>query len=142
MKVNIEELTRKLNEFRMSTNKTFTGQELADALYGLGFNKVTCWSMNKYFPFEKIGSSKLFSMPKEPIHKSAVAAVYNSSRSSKERSMMKKVQAKCSALSEQDAISILQKAGYELRKCVGFDLEKFAREQPIMYKRYLKYENI
>ena len=43
---------------------------------------------------------------------------------------------------EEKAIATLQAAGYQIRKIVGFDMERFQKENPVLYKKYLKYEII
>ena len=57
------------------------------------------------------------------------------------QSSMKKEESKQTTL-EEDCIKYLQNQGYKLQKCVGFDEERFRKEHPDIYQRYLKYEAI
>lgn len=43
---------------------------------------------------------------------------------------------------EEECAEYLKNQGYELKKCLGFDEERFAKENPEMYKSYLIYEKI
>ena len=43
---------------------------------------------------------------------------------------------------EEDCVEYLLGQGYKLQKCVGFDEERFRKEHPDIYQRYLKYEVI
>ena len=66
-KVNIEKLTKALNGFIQSNkNKTFTRQELGEKLSEAGFNPVVSGIIiPKLFPFEKMGTSRLYGFTKE-----------------------------------------------------------------------------
>ena len=140
-KVNTEALTQSLNEFRMSSlGKTFTTEQLKSKLMSLGFNKNTaCYIMQHYFPFEKMGNSRLYEVPKDPIHKSILVTIYKKQREyRKEHS-----NSICNADNpEEEALKLLASKGYEIRRCVGFDIERFASENPVLYRKYLKYETI
>ena len=143
-KINIIELTQKLNQFRMDhPNKSFTREELRESLLSLGFNRqVEGAIVPKFFPYEKIGQARIYTMPKEPIHKSAVEAVYESFRRTRNKSRNRKKEEIHSQNSEEAALALLSARGYQIRKCIGFDLERFQKEQPILYKKYLKYETV
>lgn len=43
---------------------------------------------------------------------------------------------------EEECTSYLKARGYEIKKCVGFDEDRFAEEHPELYKQYLIYECI
>lgn len=131
-KVNIEELTKKLNEFRMSSlMKTFIASDLRQKLTEIGFTtNIASSIMQRCFPFEKMGKSRLYGVPKDPIHKSIVASAYK-----KQTTYGKRV-------SEKEALEFLIQKGYQIRRCVGFDMERFKKEQPTMYQKYLRYECI
>ena len=143
-KKNLEELTKKLNEFRMShLNKTFLSSELNEKLIELGFNKSAAGAIsNKCFPYERLGKQRLYSMPKDPIHKGLVIGVYQKNRSYALKSYHSKKESMNDKMNEEEALQLLSSKGYQIRKCVGFDLEKFKNENPILYKKYLKYENV
>jgi hypothetical protein len=141
-KVDIDELTRKLNEFRMdSLNKTFTGSELREKLCNLGFNPSVCgYIANTFFPYEYMGKQRLYEVPKTPIHKNSIESYYKKNREYARKSYEKKMSTNVQSQSEEEALALLASKGYQIRKCVGFDLERFAKENPVTYKKYLKYE--
>ena len=143
-KVNTIELTQKLNEFRMAhPNKSFTREELQEELQKLGFNtQVRGAIIPKFFTYEKIGQNRIYTMPKEPIHKSAIEGVYQIFRNSKNKSRESKRIEAISENSEEAALALLSARGYQIRKCVGFDIERFQKEQPVLYRKYLKYETV
>lgn len=143
-KVNVIELTQKLNEFRMAhPNKSFTREELQEELQKLGFNTQARGAIiPKFFTYEKIGQNKIYMMPKEPIHKSAIEGIYQIFRNAKNKSRQSKKIEIISENSEEAALALLSARGYQIRKCVGFDLEKFQKEQPVLYRKYLKYETV
>lgn len=143
-KINTIELTQKLNQFRMDhPNKSFTREELRESLLSLGFNRqIEGAIVPKFFPYEKIGQARIYTMPKEPIHKSAVEAVYESFRRTRNKSRNRKKEEIHSQNSEEAALALLAARGYQIRKCIGFDLERFQKEQPILYRKYLKYETV
>ena len=143
-KVDTVELTQKLNEFCMKhPNKNFTREELREVLLSLGFNKQTEGAIiPKFFPYEKIGSSRIYTVPKQPIYKSAVEAVYEKFRRATNKSRESRKIEIVSQNSEEQALAFLASKGYQIRKCVGFDLEKFQKEQPVLYRKYLKYETV
>ena len=143
-KVNIEEKTRQLNEFRMANlHKSFSGRELQDYLYNLGISRTIASAlMSKCFPYEKMGSTRLYEVPKEPIHKSMLNGLYENFRNKRNKYNSSKKGEIISQNSEEEALALLSARGYQIRKCIGFDLERFQKENPILYKKYLKYETV
>jgi hypothetical protein len=141
-RANLEELTQKLNKFRMeNVGKAFTSAELIEKLYEVGFNKSYAWGIMTNFPHEKVGSSNLYSITREPIHVNVVKSVFERYRNYRRNPKNKKSVEK-EKFSEEEALNLLASRGYQVRKCVGFDLERFSKENPILYKKYLKYEII
>lgn len=153
-KVNIEELTRSLNEFRMSNvNKTFTRQEIGEKLVELGFNPAVCGALiPKLLPYEKLGTSRLYSMPKEPIHKSQVENCYKTVRNYKAVSYHKKstienkktpiVDAFTEAKEVSDAIHLLLSKGYKVSRPLGLDTKQLLADHPELAQKYMRYANI
>lgn len=147
-RVNIEEKTRALNEFRVeASNKSFTYGELKNIFKerNITNDPMTMSGILKLFPFEKIGKNKIYKVPKNPIHISLVKKIWVS-RAEYQKEYNKKKKAVNAIpsieISEESALAVLAAKGYQIRKCVGFDLERFAKENPILYKKYLKYEII
>ena len=139
---NYEALTGSLNKFRMEhQSKTFTREELVEALCGLGFNKGTAGMIiAKFVPSEKMGTSKLYSFGREPVHKSQIEAIYRKFASYGNTPVKKPVQNPVSE--EESLISKMKEMGYQVQKIVGFDMERFQKENPVLYKKYLKYETV
>ena len=141
--INIEEMTAKLNEFVQGhPNKTYTGAELNEALRKLGFNKTVAFRIAlNAFPFEKFGVSTLYSTPKKPIYKGLVENAYKYV-SSYQRKRKQKIQNPGTnpEAAEKDALKLLSSKGYQIRKCVGLDIEKLRMKYPEVYKACLKYE--
>lgn len=137
-RANLEELTQKLNEFRVKNiGKAFTSSELIEKLSEVGFNKSYAWGIMVNFPHEKVGTSNLYSITKEPIHINVVKSVFERYRNYRRNQVKGNKKEK---FSEEEALNLLSSKGYQIRKVVGFDLEKFQKENPILYKKYLKYE--
>ena len=140
---NYEELTGALNKFRMEhLSKTFSREELVSALREIGFNNNTAQSILSFIPSERIGTSKLYTFSKDPIHKNQVEGVYRNEAKLRKKSTQKLKEQRVENNSEEKAIATLQAAGYQIRRIVGFDMERFQKENPILYKKYLKYEII
>lgn len=147
-RVNIEEKTRALNEFRVeASNKSFTYGELKDIFKerNITNDPMTLSGILRLFPFEKIGKNKIYEVPKNPIHISLVKKIWASrAEYQKKNNEKKKVVNTIHSveISEEAALAVLATKGYQIRKCIGFDLERFSKENPDLYKKYLKYEII
>ena len=137
-KVNISELTKKVNEFRTENiGKQYSSKELYNELYKLGFNLHISKRVAALFPAQKLGTSKYYEMTYEPIHQSKIAALYEASKNYSVKSKNKGEE-----LTEKSALELLNTLGYRIKRIVGFDMEKFMKEQPEMYRRYCKYEYV
>lgn len=138
MKVQITELTKKVNEFRKENiGKQYSSKELYEELYKLGFNLHISKRVAALFPTQKLGTSKYYEMTDEPIHQSKIAALYEASKNYSVKSRNKGEE-----LTEKSALELLNTLGYRIKKVVGFDMEKFMKEQPEMYRRYCIYEYV
>jgi len=135
-------LTQVFNKFRMEhQSRTYTRQELLDELYKIGMNKsIAPMFIAKFVPSEKIGKSKLYSMSSEPIHKSQISSLYENYNENNRKKIEKKKEESRTLSAEESAIELLQSQGYQVRRIVGFNLERFKAENPVLYKKYLKYE--
>jgi len=141
-RVNIEEQTRKINEFiSKNKGKVVTGSsDLVAELHKIGFNKTVAYKIISGFEKEKMGTITLYSIPSEPIYIKRLEGYYKSvNKEALERKRTKKSEIEIQQ-SEEAALAFLSSKGYQIRKCVGFDLERFAKENPVLYKKYLKYE--
>lgn len=153
-KVNIEELTKALNGFIQSNkSKTFTRQELGEKLSEVGFNPVvTGIIIPKLFPFEKMGTSRLYGLPKEPIYKGIIEGCYKTAREYKTSSRKaKKAAAKekktpvdtfTEAKEVNDAIRLLLSKGYKISRPLGLDVKALLADHPELAKKYMRYDSI
>lgn len=141
-RVDLIALTQSFNKFRMEhQSRTYTREELLNELQKVGMNQaIATMFMAKYIPSEKVGKAKLYSMPSEPVHKSQIVGVYDAYNNGRRSLKLDKKESAKQLTSEEAAIELLQSQGYQVRKVVGFNLEKFKAENPVLYKKYLKYE--
>lgn len=141
--MNVQELTKKLNEFReKNKGKTYTSEQLYSELQAIGFNASISKRVAALMPAEKVGTAKLYSMPEDPIHQARIAALYESAKRSQLKYKGKTHKEKPTPLTEKAALELLQSKGYRIKKVVKFDMERFMKEQQEMYRRYCIYEYI
>lgn len=155
-KVNVEELTAALNGFIQSNkNKTFTRQEIGEKMNELGFNPmVSGIIIPKLFPYEKMGTSRLYGIPKDPIYKGVIEGCYKTARGYKtsSRKAAKKVVVKeaktqvvdnfAEAKEVNDAIRLLLSKGYKVSRPLGLDVKQLLKDHPELSKTYMRYESI
>ena len=154
-KVNVEELTVALNSFiQNNKNKTFTRQELGEKLSEVGFNPmVSGIIIPKLFPFEKMGTSRLYGIPKEPIYKGVIEGCYktargykNSSRKAAKKSAKEMktpiVDNFAEAKEVNDAIHLLLSKGYKVSRPLGLDTKQLLADHPELAQKYMRYANI
>ena len=143
-KINLEEKITKLNNFcKESRGKSFTGAQLCEALMNLGFTKTISGNIaQKCFPFEKIGVSRLYEVPKTPIYIGVLSGIYKS-RANNQKKYDNKRRNKDASSSSKDSTSeaweILVKAGKVRQK---FDINKLKKDYPLIYAKCLTYEII
>ena len=155
-KVNVEELTAALNGFIQSNkNKTFTRQELGEKLSEVGFNPmVSGIIIPKLFPFEKMGTSRLYGIPKDPIYMGVIEGCYktargykNSSRKAVKKTATKEVKTPvidnfAEAKEVNDAIRLLLSKGYKVSRPLGLDVKQLLKDHPELESKYMRYANI
>lgn len=154
-KVNVEELTVALNSFiQNNKNKTFTRQELGEKLSEVGFNPmVSGIIIPKLFPFEKMGTSRLYGIPKEPIYKGVIEGCYKTARGYKNSSRkaakkaVKEVKTPvvdnfAEAKEVNDAIHLLLSKGYKVSRPLGLDTKQLLADHPELAQKYMRYANI
>ena len=160
-KVNIEELTAALNSFIQSNkSKTFTRQEIGEKMIELGFNdQMTRLLIPKIFPFEKMGTSRLYGIPKSPVYKGIIDGCYKTTRnyskkyfSKKEKTTVKEkaavkekstiVDAFAEAKEVNDAIHLLLSKGYKISRPLGLDVKALLADHPELAQKYMRYANI
>jgi len=159
-KINIEELTKTLNSFIQSNkSKTFTRQEIGEKMIELGFNdQMTRLLIPRVFPFEKLGASRLYGLPKSPVYKGIVEGCYKTTRnyskkyfSKKEKTTVKeKVAVKEKPITDSfaeakevnDAIHLLLSKGYKISRPLGLDVKALLADHPELESKYMRYANI
>ena len=160
-KVNIEELTAALNGFiQNNKSKTFTRQEIGEKMIELGFNdQMTRLLIPKIFPFEKMGTSRLYGIPKSPVYKGIIDGCYKTTRnyskkyfSKKEKTTVKEkaavkekstiVDAFAEAKEVNDAIHLLLSKGYKISRPLGLDVKALLADHPELAQKYMRYANI
>ena len=141
-RVDLITLTQSFNKFRMEhQSRTYTREELMSELQKIGMNQaIATMFMSKYIPSERVGKSKLYSMPADPIHKSQIVGIYDAYNNGRRALRLDEKKSNKQLTDEEAAMRLLQERGYQVRKVVGFNLEKFKAENPVLYKKYLKYE--
>jgi hypothetical protein len=159
-RINIVELTAALNNFiQNNKSKTFTRQEIGEKMLQLGFNdQMTRLLIPKIFPFEKMGTSRLYGLPKDPIYKGIIDGCYKTTRnyskkyfSKKEKTTVKeKVAVKEKPITDSfaeakevnDAIHLLLSKGYKISRPLGLDVKALLADHPELESKYMRYANI
>lgn len=139
-KIDIYEMSRKLNTFCESSrkmNKSYSGSELNEALTNLGFSKVIASAIaQKCFPFEQMGKSRLYDIPKDPIHKDVLRSLYDRQNNYAKKSRGQETKPH-SVNNTEEAWQTLLDAGVIKRK---FNLETLKSKYPSIYLECLEYE--
>jgi hypothetical protein len=158
-KVNIKELSQALNGFIQSNgNKTFTRQELGEKMSELGFNdQITKLIIPKVFPFEKLGTCRLYSIPKEPVYMGIIEGCYKTTRKYSEKYLSKVKENKSFTQKEKtpvtvdkfteakeinDAIRLLLSKGYKVSRPLGLDTKALLDDHPELAQKYMRYDII
>jgi hypothetical protein len=143
--VNIRQKTESFNRTRLENKKkSFTYAEITSLLKGAGIplDITTLIIKHHFIDKEEVEGRMLYSFQETSLHTDSMQAFYDEkNRRKKAWNDSKKKPAK-DALTEKAAIDLLSQKGYRIKRIVGFDLEKFAAEQPEMYRKYCKYEYI
>jgi len=144
-KVDIKAKTESFNRTRLENkNKSFTYQELITLLKGAGIpiDIATLVIKHHFIDKEEVDGKMLYSFQANSLHMDSMQAFYDEkNRRKKEWNDRKKSPVK-EALTERAALALLQSKGYRIKRIIGFDLERFMKEQPEMYHKYAKYEYI
>lgn len=151
-KVNFEEKTRLVNEFRMgNSKKTFTYSEMQNKMKeaGITANSSTFVALLKYFPSTVVDGRNLYEMPVTPIHISQVKEAWKKQKSymatynAKKKAVAEKpIVGDVTSFSDEVLINELKNRNYRIQKCTGFDLERFKREHSVMFQSYQTFEEL
>ena len=151
----LEELLKKeameyaetFNKLRQNqVGKTFLGKELDTLLKKYGFNAYLISELKRMHQFEMLqsGTSRLYQFKeKNPTGYEMMQTCIKVARQRMCEAKKKPAPQEITQLTpEENAVKLLKEQGYQLKKCVGFDLERFQKECPQIYQQYLKYEYI
>ena len=158
-KVDVKELSRALNGFiQKNENKTFTRQELGEKIAELGFNdQIIRLIIPKVFPFEKLGTCRIYTTPKDPVYMGIIEGCYKTARKYSERYFSKVKENKSSTQKEKtpvtvdkfteakevnDAIRLLLSKGYKILRPLGLDVKALLADHPELESKYMRYANI
>lgn len=154
-KKNYDELTKKINEFRMANlKKSYTSEELHAALKPLGFARtISSILAQKCFPYETINGKRLYGIPKDPIHKNIVVNAYtyvnNYNRKHRNQPLVKNISTGVDMFREKmeeqkvrEAIALLSSKGYRIQKPLGLDTKQLLADHPELARTYMRYENV
>jgi hypothetical protein len=145
-KIDVEELTRRFNSYRLEHPKdAYTHEQLMLILGDMGFNKNISKCLTKFFVSQKIGKAKLFSFSNAPVYTKQIEGLYEKARNYN-NSYVKKLKKATKEIPDEltdveKALQLLSSKGYQIRK-PRFDIKRFAKEQPGMYAKYLVYDTL
>lgn len=143
--VNIRQKTESFNRTRLENKKkSFTYAEITSLLKGAGIplDITTLIIKHHFIDKEEVEGRMLYSFQETSLHTDSMQAFYDEKNRRKKLWNDSKKKPVKDALTEKAAIDLLSQKGYRIKRIVGFDLEKFAAEQPEMYRKYCKYEYI
>lgn len=143
-KLKTDELLKDFNSLREKyQEKTFSGKEIQDLLKKYNFNHVLVNILKKknVFLSQRIGTSILYNFRKEPLYIGKLEEVIKDYRIVAKRYNNPTKITEEEHSPEEKALELLKAQGYQIRKCMGFDLDTFAKENPELYKKYLVYES-
>ena len=143
--VDIKSKTEIFNRTRIANkDKSFTHPELIALLKEKGIPADITMLAIRHHHIDKaeIEGKMLYSFQTVSLHMDTMQAFYNEKNKKKRqwRESSKSPVKEC--LTERAAVALLQAKGYRIKRIVGFDLERFMKEQPEMYHKYAKYEYI
>lgn len=157
-KVNIKELSQALNSFiQKNENKTFTRQELGEKMSELGFNdQIIRLIIPKVFPFEKLGTCRIYTTPKVPVYMGVIEGCYKTARKYSEKYFSKVKENKTTvkenkthvvdnfaeAKEVNDAIHLLLSKGYKISRPLGLDVKQLLTDHPELAQKYMRYANV
>ncbi len=143
--VDIRQKTESFNRTRLENKKkSFTYTEITSLLKGAGIpiDITTLIIKHHFIDKEEVEGRMLYSFQETSLHTDSMQAFYNEKNRRKKAWNDSKKKPVKDALTEKAAIDLLSQKGYRIKRIVGFDLEKFAAEQPEMYRKYCKYEYV
>jgi hypothetical protein len=144
-KVNIKTKTEAFNRTRLENkSKSFTYTELIALLKaaGIPLDITTLIIKHHFIDKEEVDGKMLYSFQANSLHMDSMQAFYDEKNRKKKAWNDSKKSPVKEALTERAALALLQSKGYRIKRIVGFDLERFMKEQPEMYHKYAKYEHV
>lgn len=143
--VDIRQKTESFNRTRLENKKkSFTYAEITSLLKGAGIplDITTLIIKHHFIDKEEVEGRMLYSFQETSLHTDSMQAFYDEKNRRKKLWNDSKKKPVKEALTERAAIALLSQKGYRIKRIVGFDLERFMKEQPELYHKYAKYEYI
>jgi hypothetical protein len=143
--VDIRSKTEIFNRTRLENKgKALTYQELIDILKEKGIPAdITSLAIKHHFIDKaEVEGKMLYSFQTVSLHTDSMQSFYNEKNKKKRQWLENSKQPVKDALTERAAIALLSQKGYRIKRIVGFDLDRFMKEQPELYHKYAKYEYI
>jgi hypothetical protein len=143
--VSIKSKTEAFNRVRLENkSKSFTYVELIALLKAAGIPADIASMAIKHGFIDKaeVDGKMLYSFQVTSLHMDSMQSFYNEKNKKKKAWRDNAKQPAKNAMTERAALALLQSKGYRIKRIVGFDLEKFAQEQPELYHKYAKYEYV
>lgn len=137
-KLDAKTLVEEFNKTRLKNiGKQFTGKELDNLLYKYcGFQNALTGVLKRNGIFEMsrgIGAQKLYRFVDTPLFVDKMDKFLQEWRNRGKR-IPEQTQ-------EEKSINFLKSQGYKIKVCRGFDVERFRKENPDLYQKYLIYED-
>ena len=147
-KVNVDEVCQTFNTLRQENlHKKFSPEEIKTLLAKNGIGNAVFRRMSQlnFFRTRSVpgkGNCKEYAFTDCPIYLGQFKKVYEDIRSSRRKQKAGEPSGMRENLTEESALKLLKSRGYQLKKCLGFDEERFSEEYPELYEKYLIYKDI
>lgn len=143
-KLDSKELTADFNLVAQKhKGETFLAEDL-NKLLEKYFNRSLIYAMKKanLFMVVQSGTSKLYQFKEEPLYFQKMDKILSSWRDKVHNKKQSSVGEEPVLDEREKAIALLKKEGIVMKKCIGFNEQLFAKENPELYQKYLMYEEI
>ena len=143
-KLDSKELTADFNSVAQKhKGETFLAEDL-NKLLEKYFNRSLIYAMKRanLFMVVQTGTNKLYQFKEEPLYFQKMDKILSDWRDKVHNKKQSSVGEEPVLDERERAIALLKREGIVMKKCVGFNEQLFAKENPELYQRYLIYEEI
>lgn len=148
-KVDVEVICQKFNQLRQENlRKIYTPEEIMNFLAknGIGNAIFRRMAQMNFFrirtdPGHGKGNRKQYAFTDCPIYLGQFKKVYEDVRASRRKQYNGEESGLKENLTEESALKLLKSQGYQIRRAY-FDEERFSKENPELYSKYLIYESV